>query len=162
MVKAIENLDVKLIVAGKFFDASFEEEIKSLKGWKKVDFRGFASRDEVKEILKSSIAGLVTLHPTPSYVEAYPVKMFEYMSAGVAVVASDFPLYREFVEGSRCGVCVDPLDVDKISDAILALLEDKRRVKEMGESGKEAIKRVYNWHNEEQKLIESYRGMLDG
>jgi glycosyltransferase involved in cell wall biosynthesis len=162
MVKAIENLDVKLIVAGKFFDASFEEEIRALKGWEQVNFRGFASRDEVKEILKSSIAGLVTLHPTPSYVEAYPVKMFEYMSAGVAVVASDFPLYREFVEGSRCGVCVDPLDVDKISDAILALLEDKRRAKEMGESGKEAIKRVYNWHNEEQKLIESYRGVLDG
>ncbi len=162
MVQAIEGLDVKLIVAGKFFDGSFEEDIKSLKGWEKVDFRGFASRDEVKEILKSSIAGLVTLHPTPSYVEAYPVKMFEYMSAGVAVIASDFPLYRAFVEESGSGICVNPLAVDEIKEAISMLLTEKSNSKEMGKNGKEAIKKSYNWHNEEQKLMKSYRGLLDG
>jgi len=41
MVEAIEDLDVRLIIAGKFFDASFEAEIRALKGWGKVDFRGF-------------------------------------------------------------------------------------------------------------------------
>ena len=119
IVQAIEGLDVKLIIAGKFFDKNFEEEIQGLAGWKQVDFRGFVDREGVKKILEESIAGLVTLHPTPSYVEAYPVKMFEYMSAGIAVISSNFPLYKSFVEKSQCGLCIDPLNVEEIRKAMI-------------------------------------------
>jgi glycosyltransferase involved in cell wall biosynthesis len=161
IVQAIENIDVKLIIAGKFFDASFESEIKALKGWEKVDFRGFANRDEVKEILESSIAGLVTLHPTPSYVEAYPVKMFEYMSAGIGVIASDFPLYRAFMEESSCGVCVDPMDVGAIEKEITKMIKDLDEVKKMGIRGKSVIKSKYNWQVEEEKLFKLYRELLN-
>jgi len=156
IVKAIENIDVKLIIAGKFFDSTFEAEIKALKGWEKVDFRGFVNRDEIKEILEASIAGLVTLHPTPSYVEAYPVKMFEYMSAGIGVIASNFPFYRAFVEEGRCGVCVDPLDSDAIKGAIVDMIADKEDTKAMGQRGKALIKKEYNWHVEEKKLLRLY------
>jgi len=156
IIKAIEKLDVKLIIAGKFFDKNFEDEIKALKGWSKVDFRGFASRDEVKNILEESIAGLVTLHPTPSYIEAYPVKMFEYMSAGITVISSDFPLYKEFVEQNNCGICVDPLDIKQIEKAIKKCLGDFELTKQMGQNGKNAIKEKYNWKIEEKKLIKLY------
>jgi glycosyltransferase involved in cell wall biosynthesis len=159
IIKAVENLDVKLIIAGKFFDSKFEKEVKSLKGWQKVDFRGFASRDEVKSILEESIAGLVTLHPTPSYVEAYPVKMFEYMSAGIAVIASDFPLYKEFVEKNNCGLCVNPLDVKQISQAIINIIQNKSKTQQMGKNAKDVIKQSFNWTNEESKLFKIYEKM---
>jgi len=157
IIKAVENLDVKLIIAGKFFDSKFEKEVKSLKGWQKVDFRGFASRDEVKSILEESIAGLVTLHPTPSYVEAYPVKMFEYMSAGIVVIASDFPLYREFVEKNGCGLCVNPLDIDQISKAIKDIVQNKSKTQQMGKNAKDVIRKSFNWANEESKLFDIYK-----
>jgi len=160
IIQAIENIAVKLIIAGKFFDASFEAEIKALKGWEKVDFRGFANRDEVKEILEASIAGLVTLHPTPSYVEAYPVKMFEYMSAGIGVIASDFPLYRAFIEEGKCGVCVDPLDSDAIKGAIVDMIAHKEDTKAMGQRGKALIQSQYNWGVEEKKLLRLYEELL--
>jgi len=156
IVKAIENIDIKLIIAGKFYDKNFEDEIKALKGWNKVDFRGFVSRDEVKEILEESIAGLVTLHPTPSYVEAYPVKMFEYMSAGIAVISSDFPLYKEFVEKNNCGICVNPMDIKQIEKAIKQCLDNMELTKQMGQNGKIAITNKYNWKNEEKKLLKVY------
>jgi len=161
IIQAVEELDVKLIVAGKFFDSSFEAEIRVLEGWEKVDFRGFATRDEVKEILQESIAGLVTLHPTPSYIEAYPVKMFEYMSAGIGVIASDFPLYKEFVEDNRCGICVNPLDSKDIERAIVEMIEDLEEVKTMGRRGKNLIKNKYNWQIEEKKLFKLYRELLN-
>ncbi len=162
IVKAVENLDVKLIVAGKFYDKNFEKKVKNLKGWQKVDFRGFVGRKEIKSILKSSIAGLVTLHPTPSYIEAYPVKMFEYMSAGLAVVASDFPLYKEFVKNNKCGMCVNPLDMKDIENSIKDLIDNKVKTKEMGQNGKRIIKERYNWNQEEKKLFSIYEKVLNG
>jgi len=160
IVQAIENLDVTLIVAGKFFDSHFEEEVKSLKGWEKVDFRGFVDREGIKCILHESVAGLVTLHPTPSYIEAYPVKMFEYMSAGLAVIASDFPLYKTFVEENDCGLCVNPMDIDAIRNAIETLFSDMKVVRKMGMNGKQVIRKKYNWDNEEEKLLEVYSNVL--
>jgi glycosyltransferase involved in cell wall biosynthesis len=156
IVQAIEGLNVKLIIAGKFFDKNFEEEIRGLAGWKQVDFRGFVDREGVKKILEASIAGLVTLHPTPSYIEAYPVKMFEYMSAGIAVISSNFPLYKSFVEKKQCGICVDPLNIEDIRKAIILLCEDKKQAKHMGREGKKAVVQYYNWAKEETKLFELY------
>jgi len=161
IVKAIEDIeDIKLIIAGKFYDKNFENEIKALKGWQKVDFRGFVNRDELKEILKNSVAGLVTLHPTPSYIEAYPVKMFEYMSAGLPVISSDFPIYREFVYGNSCGVCVNPLKVDEITKAINSILDNLENAKKMGQNGKKAVLKKYNWNNEEKKLLNTYKSLI--
>lgn len=159
IIMAIEGLDVKLIIAGKFFDKEFEDEIKSLEGWKQVDFRGFVDREGIKSILKESIAGFVTLHPTPSYVEAYPVKLFEYMGAGIAVISSNFPLYKGFVESSGSGICVDPLDIQDIKKAIVTLSENKEEAKKMGMLGKEVIQQKYNWEKEEEKLVSAYEGM---
>ena len=152
IVQAIEGLDVRLIVAGKFYDKEYEEEVRGLKGWEKVDFRGFVGREEIKEILRSSIAGLVTLHPTPAYKEAYPVKLFEYILSGLPVIASDFyrPLFSEF------GIGVDPLDSDQIREAIEKILKDKERAKEMGMAAKRFAKERYVWRNEEKKLLKVY------
>ena len=161
IIQAIENLDVKLIIAGKFFSSEFEDKIRSMKGWEKVDFRGFVGRDEIKHILQESMAGLVTLHPTPSYVEAYPVKMFEYMSAGIAVIASDFPLYRYFVEGNSCGVCVNPMAAKEIEESISFILQNPKKALKMGLSGKKAVMEKYNWNIEEQKLLGVYKDVLN-
>ena len=161
IVKAVEKLDIKLIIAGKFYDKEYEKEVRSLKGWDKVDYRGFVNKDEIKKILKNSIAGLVTLYPTPSYVEAYPVKMFEYMAAGIPVIASDFPLYKKFVEKEKCGICVNPLDEYEIKEAIKKITNNLELAKQMGKNGKNAVKNKYNWDIEERKLFEVYEKVIN-
>jgi len=160
IVKAVEELDVKLIIAGKFYDKEYEKEVKSLKGWRKVDYRGFVNKNEIKEILEASVAGLVTLYPTPSYLEAYPVKMFEYMAAGIPVIASDFFLYKTFVEKEKCGICVNPLDEKEIKQALEEILTDFDLAKNMGMNGKKAVKNKYNWENEEKKLLDVYDKLI--
>ena len=44
--------------------------------------------------------------------------MFEYMSAGLPVIASHFPLWKNIITHNQCGLCVDPLDPQAIWSAI--------------------------------------------
>ena len=161
IVQALETVDARLVLAGNFVPASFEAEVRTLKGWEKVDFLGYIDREEIMQILSTSEVGLVTLHPTISYLEALPIKMFEYMSVGTPVLASDFPLWRGIIEDAKCGVCVDRLDPSAIAKGIEFVLSDKARSSEMGENGKKAFLEKYNWSIEEEKLVRFYTKILN-
>lgn len=158
MVRAMEHVrsDVKLQLAGNFSEPLIKDKIKIYSGWDKVDWHGFADRNGVKNILACSMGGLVVLHPAINYLDSLPVKMFEYMSAGIPVIASDFPLWREIIDGYQCGICVDPLDVVAIARAIDTLLERPDEARAMGERGKKAVQERFNWKPEEDKLIQLY------
>ena len=51
---------------------------------------GYLNREQVVETLKRSKVGIVTLYPKINYLDSQPVKMFEYMAAGIPIIASDF------------------------------------------------------------------------
>jgi glycosyltransferase involved in cell wall biosynthesis len=162
LMLSIESLDplVKLEIAGKFENATFRNEITMMKSWERAKFHGFVGRNEIYEILGRSRVGMLILHPDHGYLESLPVKLFEYMAAGIPVVASDFPLWKEILEGNNCGICVDPFDTAKISERISFLINNNEIAEKMGKSGCEAIKQKYNWANEEVKLLNIYSLLL--
>ncbi|USA46484.1 glycosyltransferase family 4 protein [Acinetobacter sp. C26M] len=161
MVNAIGLVEKKCLlkIAGDFADNSLEQKVKQLDGWKKVDFLGYVNRDEIRDTLASSIAGLVVLHPTQSYLDSLPVKMFEYMCAGIPVIASDFPLWRSIVDEAGCGLCVDPLNSSEIAKAIDYFLCNSSSAAEMGKNGQTAVLERYNWNIEENKLFGLYSNL---
>jgi glycosyltransferase involved in cell wall biosynthesis len=157
LVKAFGLIDdVRLNLAGVFSEQSLEDSIKKLGEWGAVNELGFLNRQEVNAVLAKSKAGLVTLHPIINYIDALPVKMFEYMAAGIPVIASNFSLWREIVEGNQCGVCVDPLDPKAIGEAIQYLIDHPAQAEQMGKNGRNAVEEKYNWTIEEQKLLVLY------
>src|SRR6185369_2046461 len=99
---------VTLIMCGPFESQAYEEELKAMPGWRFVDYRGIVGRDEVAKIMSCSAAGVVTFLPGPNHNDSQPNKMFEYMSAGLPLIASFFPLWRQIIENGPCGLCVDP------------------------------------------------------
>jgi glycosyltransferase involved in cell wall biosynthesis len=149
----------RLNLAGRFSEAAVEAEVREMKGWQRVNQLGFVDRKAVRETLGRSVAGLVTFHPVPNHVDAQPNKMFEYMSAGIPVIASHFPLWKEIVEGNGCGLCVDPLDPAAIAGAIDFLIKNPDMARWMGENGRKAVTERYNWLSEEQKLFRFYEGL---
>lgn len=162
LVHALEltTSHAKLQLAGKFGDPAVEVELKHYAGWQFVDELGFLNREGVKDVLSNCMAGLVTLHPTVPYLSSLPVKMFEYMSAGIPVIASNFPLWREIVEGNDCGLCVDPLDPKAIAEAVDFIINNPERARQMGENGQRAVQTRYNWGVEEAKLLKVYAQVL--
>src|SRR5207249_5036197 len=107
-------------------------------------------------VLEHVRAGLVVLPPLPRFQVSYPVKMFEYMAAGIPVIASDFPLWREIIGGVNCGLLVDPLDPQSISDAIQYVLTHSEEAEAMGRRGRAAAREFYNWQTEERNLLQLY------
>lgn len=149
----------RLNLAGKFSETSVEDEVKSLPGWARVNQLGFIDRGAVRDVLGRSVAGLVTFLPVPNHIDAQPNKMFEYMSSGVPVVASDFHLWRDIIEGNECGLCVDPLDPAAIAGAIDFLVRNPDVACRMGENGRQAVLQKYNWSIEEKKLFDFYESI---
>ena len=156
---ALTKTGPKFVLGGKFLQPEFEEQLRSDSGWQNVDYRGWMDRGSIKDALSQSVAGLVTLHPIINYLDALPVKMFEYMAAGVPVIASNFPLWKTIVEGNQCGVCVDPLNPKAIAGAIDYLVSHPVEAEQMGRNGQAAVAKLYNWSNEERKLLEFYQAL---
>ena len=152
--------DVRLCLAGVFQPASLLKEVEAVSGWKQVDFHGWADRKQVARIMGSVRAGIAVLHPTPKYLDAYPTKLFEYMSVGLPVIVSDFPLWRGIVEDAGCGLVVDPLDPQAIADAMQWILDHPAEAEAMGRCGREAVEKHYNWETEAEKLVAIYKKLL--
>jgi glycosyltransferase involved in cell wall biosynthesis len=163
MVKVMEEINkrtdkrIELLLGGKFSPSELQNDVSKLGGWQYVNFLGWLSREQVKEVLSRSHIGLVLIHPEPRYMVSYPVKLFEYMSAGIPVVASDFPLWRSIIEDSHCGIVVDPLNIEDITQGILQIINDEDLALEMSKSGQAAVKAKYNWDTEAEKLLSLYR-----
>lgn len=162
LVDALDILqDVTLIMCGPFESQAYEDELKAMVGWRFVDYRGIVGREEVAKIMLCSAAGVVTFLPGPNHNDSQPNKMFEYMSAGLPLVASYFPLWRQIVEKSNCGLCVDPSSPKDVANAIARLLSNEALCREMGNAGREAVTNRFNWSNESNKLMELYKQVLN-
>ena len=164
MIRAFECLGdipgARLELAGEFNPPSLEDALRALPGWTSVHYHGQVGRSQVAQILSKARAGLVVLHPEPTHFESYPIKMFEYMSAGLPVIASDFPVWRRIIDGAGCGVLVDPLNPRSIADAMRMILEHPAEAEAMGQRGRQAVERAYNWDTEATKMVGLYNKLL--
>lgn len=154
------DLGVRLKIAGNFPTIIDQDALSQMSGWQQVNVLGFVPRDKLSRLLGKVCAGLVLFHPVPNHVEAQPNKLFEYMAAGIPVVASDFPLWREIVEGAGCGLLVDPLEPKAIAEAIEYILTHPQEAEAMGRRGQDAVEKFYHWEAEAVKLVRLYADLL--
>lgn len=164
MVRAFESLaDIpaaRLDLAGSFSPDGFVDTLRALPGWTSVNYHGEVSRQQVARLLGSARAGLVLHHPVPNEVDAQPIKMFEYMAVGLPVIASDFAPLRRIIDGVGCGLIVDPLNPKAIEEAIRWILDNPTEAEAMGQRGRQAVERTYNWDTEAKKIIGLYNKLL--
>ena len=152
MTEAMKDVDGTLVIAG-------DHEIMEIGD--KVRYTGHLDRAGVNDLYGSAVAGLCILMPTKHFYNSQPVKMYEYMAAGLPFVCSDFSGWRKVAEESRCGICVDPTDPAAVAKAINTLLCDRELAQEMGRSGYDYVISNCNWANEEKVLLDLYRQVLE-
>jgi glycosyltransferase involved in cell wall biosynthesis len=151
----------RLVVVGPVDPPGYERALRRHAGAARVDFLGWQNRTAVLALLSRARVGLVVEHPLPSHLEALPTKLFEYMAAGIPVVASDFPLWRGIVEAAGCGIVVDPLAPEEIAKAIVWLLGHPSEADLMGRRGIDAVRSRYNWDTEATVLLDLYLRIMN-
>jgi glycosyltransferase involved in cell wall biosynthesis len=155
-----QALRARLVLAGNFIPSEYIDEVRLMPGWEYSEYAGWLSRQQVASLLAQARLGLLLSHPFPGHEGAQPNKLFEYMSVGIPVVASDFPLWREIINGVSCGLVVDPRDPQAIAGAIQWLLEHAGEAEAMGRRGMQAVRRCFHWGNEADKLLSLYENLL--
>jgi glycosyltransferase involved in cell wall biosynthesis len=111
--------------------------------------------------LNSARIGLALDAAVRHRINALPIKLFEYMAAGLPIVASDLPNTRAVIARARCGLLVPPGDATAFANAISRLLDDEDLALEMGEAGAKAFRNEYNFEAETQKLLSLYRELMN-
>lgn len=157
-VKMMEYIEGKLFLAGPL-KSSYKQHLENMKSWNKVEYLGYLDRTGVNNLYEKSNIGLCILRNTPNIYYSFPIKLFEYMEAGLPVVCSDFPIWKEIVEGCDCGIVVPWDNMEQAIKAIRYILENPSVAVQMGENGKRAVREKYNWQTEEKKLIGVYHEM---
>jgi glycosyltransferase involved in cell wall biosynthesis len=149
-----------LVLAGRFTTVDDEARSRASPSWPRVAYLGWLDRAGIARVLSCVRAGIVVLHPVPSYVVSYPIKMFEYMAAGLPVIASDFPVFREILDGGACGLLVEPRDPAGLAGAIQWIFDHPAEARVIGERGRRRVETLYTWEAEESRLADFYRRLL--
>ncbi|MEN2667732.1 glycosyltransferase [Listeria aquatica] len=122
-----------------------------------IQFLGRLGYREIWEELRQTDLGLCLLHPVPNYVESLPTKFFEYMAAGVPIVASNFPLWEEFFAINHVGLTCSPYQIEQLAGELAEIIETDDLLKFWANEGRRRFLEDYCWEQEEAKLIAFYK-----
>lgn len=163
MIDALDktsNRSILLHLGCPFDNPQLKDQLTAMSGWKQVVAHGWMSRSQIAELYGQVLAGVVVFQPTKNYLQALPTKLFEYMSAGIPAIVSDFPILRNVIDENQCGIIVDPRNSDDIARAMDWIASNPEEAQLMGERGRQLVLSQYNWEHEAKQLLACYQYVL--
>ncbi|MBO6719038.1 MAG: glycosyltransferase family 4 protein [Rhizobiaceae bacterium] len=162
MLRATHLAGARLILAGRFGDEQLQATVEKLPEWNNVEYLGVVPHEEVWPIMRRAHAGLLFLHPVRNYIDSLPVKLFEYMAAGLPVLASDYAGWPDIVRSNQTGYLADPLDAEAIARVMRRVLAEPKQAQKMGQLGRKLVLSGYSWANEANNLVKLYEQLAAG
>jgi glycosyltransferase involved in cell wall biosynthesis len=157
-IEAVTMLDdCTLVVIGYgYYRPTLEERVRERGLTDRVKFFGPIPNDELLYYTASADVGMCVIRgDSLSYRWSLPNKLFEYMMAGIPVIASDFEEMGRVVIEAGVGTVCDPADPVSIANAVRAIVDDPQAADRYRNATRDAITR-YNWQVEQQVLIDLY------
>ncbi len=137
-------------------EAALKKQVIEAGLQQKIYFMPRVPFQELHSYTCSADLGLCVIKRTgESFFYSMPNKLFEYLMAGLPVLASNFPEMQSIIEKSGAGAVVDPLNISEIRRSIYDLLRDESQLKAYSHAALKAALR-YNWEKEAGKLIQLY------
>ena len=162
LIPAMIEVDSRLIICG---DGNFMQQARQLVKNNhlehKVIFKGKFLPGELRAITQSAYIG-ITLFSDKGLSNYYSLanRFFDYMHAGIPQLCVDYPVYREINEEIPVAILINDLSPKNIADKLNNLLSNEVVYNELQRNCLEARK-IYNWQQEEKKLLSFYEGVMN-
>ncbi len=154
MMTAIRDMDHIILKVAGF--GRLEDVVKREAERGKVRFLGFLKHDAMMREMASSDVVLCLLDPrNMNYKTASQTKLNEALAVGVPILTSADTLSGEIVEQEGCGLAIEWSE-ESFRQAI-ERLRDRSVRERMGDAGRRAAERKYNWSEMRRRLLEGYR-----
>jgi len=125
-----------------------------------ISFLDFIDYQGLIDKVKLADAGIYCNYRTNlSYYYSTPNKLFEYLVAGLPIIAPNYPFYRKFLKDNRIGLLLEEISPDEIAKKIKKMFENEQLYEEF-KNNVLKIRGKWVWENEEKKLIELYGKLL--
>ncbi len=118
----------------------------------KVSLTGYLKPNEVVSIYKKCQIGIIPLKD--SLIARYctsPLKLFEYMASGLAIIATDLPSIREILEDGKSAVLFKADDSNDLAIAIEGLIKNPGFRKKIAQESRK-LARKYSWDSRAQQI----------
>jgi glycosyltransferase involved in cell wall biosynthesis len=158
MIEAMTQIDAVLMVVGDGdVVPQLKKRVEHLQLTEKVIFYGKKPYDKMMNYTYHAEIGLTLDKPTNmNYRLSLPNKVFDYMHAGTAVVATEIKEVAKIVRNYEIGEVLESLTTDQLAATINRILSDKDRLNTYQENCAKAAQ-VENWNNETKILNSIYR-----
>jgi glycosyltransferase involved in cell wall biosynthesis len=148
--------DATLVIFGEGRDrARLEAQVARLGLGERVRFLGWKHHSTQPAYLCHSQIGVLPYPSTPHTCTTLPNKLFDYMAAGLPVVATDIPPIRRIVDECDVGLVTTPGDPAAFAAALLRLFRDAPMRARFGQNGRSAIAGRYSWKEDERRFVEA-------
>ncbi|MBO6639966.1 MAG: glycosyltransferase [Roseitalea sp.] len=154
-----QHENASLTVIGAVDDPALREAFASAVSRGSVSLEGWLARPEAMASMHRARVGILLYQPVQHHLISLPNKLFEYMAAGIPVIASDFPQWREILEEVECGIIVDPEDAVAVAAAIDWIYAHPDEAQAMGQRGRNAVLDRFNWNSEFRTLLGLYQAL---
>jgi glycosyltransferase involved in cell wall biosynthesis len=158
-LKYIFHKDVRVLIVGGLPEHMdwLKTVVKKHKMEDKVILIHQVPYNEVMKYYKLTNVGCVLYQPNPNNEAGAPNKLFEFMSAGIPIIASDFPEYRKILMNeAQCAIMVDPTDSHAIAGAVDQLIDNYEYHTKLATNISKMGRTKYNWEKQEEKLFKLY------
>ncbi len=89
-----------------------------------------------------------------------PLKIYEYLSCGKPVVASNIPGVSDLLQHSGGGIVVTPESPIDIAAAIIQLIRSESLKMQMGSNGREYVMKNHSWASSTKKVLDVYENVI--
>lgn len=144
-----------LIVGGGSLEKHLKELAKGLNIEKRTLFTGKVPFTDVPKY-----HNMLSVSVSVSNSESFGVAIIEASSCGKPVVVSNVGGLPEVVEDGVSGFVVPPRNSQKTAEAIEKLVLDESLREQIGQNGRERVKRLYDWDDNVKQMIKIYEKLI--
>lgn len=158
-ISLTQKVTLLVIGSGDALD-TLKSKVRELNLGERIRFIDKLPWKELMMYTKSADAGLsLDKNNNLNYAFSLPNKLFDYLSAGIPVIAGDLPEVSKIISENNCGIIISEVTSHKISEAINELLSNPEKLSLLRKNAVIASQKL-NWETESEIVLKLYKEVI--